>query len=72
MILKCWKNVLYLIGSLNLKFFILNGEILTKTIQDFSIPEKKILCLRFKVQDLSFSISPMPARDRTHNILFSS
>ncbi len=42
-----WKNVSYFFGSLISNFFTLNGEILTKTIIDFSIPEKFF----FDIQD---------------------
>ncbi len=47
----CWKNVTYLISSLISNYFILNGEILTKTLRDFSVPEKKKLgvYLRFQI-----------------------
>ncbi len=57
------KNVSYCIGSLISNFFILNGEILTKLIQDFSIPVFLEQFLIPRLQNLrspTFSISPMP------------
>jgi hypothetical protein len=44
----CWKNVSYLIRLLILNFFILNRELLTKMIQNFSILKKKLIS-RFEI-----------------------
>ncbi len=51
-----WEKASYCISSLISNFFILNIEILTKMIQDFSIPEK-ILFFRYwdiEIWDFAF------------------
>jgi hypothetical protein len=51
-----WEKVSFHIGSLISNFFILNIEILTKTIQDFLIPEEILFCRYrdFEIQDFAF------------------
>ncbi len=59
-----WKNVSYIIGSLISSFFILNREILTELIWDFSIHyfSNDFWYRDFKIHDdLLFQSPPMPA-----------
>jgi hypothetical protein len=53
-----WKNVSYHISLLISNFFILNGEILTKTIWYFLIPEKNLFFWNwdFKIRDLKLCL----------------